>query len=179
MGTNGSVLKLGSAGSSSLATAGTTMQGLRPCPNCGSSDYEYGWAVSEDLASSLGELKAFKPSALANVIGKHVLGFPRSLLREVVQRIPATPVLVCKHCRVFVVVCPRCGAYSIESTRPSPGEVVNCSKCKFGFCGCERSAEFDRLLHKNPTWSWWSKALYGGVIGVALLFLIKAVPLPL
>jgi hypothetical protein len=135
----------------------------RPCPSCGSQEYEYGHASSEILAG---------PGIFRNLVVDLVVGGPRSFIRAVVQGIAETPLLICNHCRALVVVCPKCHTYSVPSKRPLSGEIVQCPQCKLGFCTCERSNYFDYLLNKNPRWSWLGKAIFGGLLGLLIPILI-------
>lgn len=145
---------------------------LRPCPSCSREDYEYADAASEVIARFFGSLKEVSWSNLPTFGLRSLFDTSRSFMREVVQGIQATPLLICRHCRNFVAICPKCETYFIPSKYPSLGEIINCPTCKFGFCTCERSAELDLLLNKNPYWSWISKAIVGFIGAIILAFIL-------
>ena len=148
---------------------------FKPCPNCANQTYKYGWSISEIVADGLGGAKDIKVNSIPalSTIKDIFLGGPRGFLREVVQGISSTPLLVCQRCRSNIIVCPECGVYSQVNKRPSPGEIVNCSSCKLGFCTCERSVEYDRLMNTDSNSSWLIKAAFGFGVAMLISYIIK------
>ncbi len=151
------------------------MRTLAACPNCGANKYNYGSTISERIVRTLDGIKDFK---LSNLLGLFVyknslVGVPRSFIREVVQGVKSTPLLICTQCRSFVTVCPDCGACMASANPPELGEIVNCASCKLGFCTSERSDEFDRLVPKLSRIGLIVGAILGVVGGLIASYALK------
>ncbi len=146
---------------------------LRQCPKCKTQDYVYAHSVSQLFTETLDEVKDVRLSKLPGVtLLREFMGFLQSAIRTAVDGTPETPGLLCKHCRSFVIVCPKCWSFSMAEKRPATGQLVQCSECYFSFMVCERSDEFDKLLGKK---TFLIKLIQGAITGIVIFVVLMLV----
>ncbi len=126
---------------------------LKPCPNCNGTKYGYGFSFTEYLQESLDVASAVRGVAegnLAKVLvkggGGIFTGLWQSFKNEVIDDIPSTPLLRCKKCFSFAIVCPHCGSMQLLEEYPPRAAIIECQKCKGRFGYCERDPDFDSLV---------------------------------
>ncbi len=119
---------------------------LQACPYCHHKNYSYGTSIVETLKQNF---SLENPSTLlfgfANIFFKDIESFKLG----VIDKIPYTPLLRCKHCYSYVIMCPLCQEFMVLSNYPGISELINCQKCKATFTASETSKEFDKLLLDN------------------------------
>src|SRR5271157_4160007 len=106
---------------------------LKPCPRCGSLDYDYCGESPEELTNPVFYMRA--------IWFGWRQGWNPDNLKE-------SPLLMCQSCRSTVIACPYCGHYisrPILTSTPTRS-LIHCPNCRRQFTSCERSDDWDDLL---------------------------------
>jgi len=148
---------------------------LSNCPSCGSIKYDYAFTWGTLITESARAITDFdiKRIIVLPILRELILSTPLSFFHEVLQGIPATPALVCTKCRAFLLVCPSCHRYFQVSDLPKKGKIYRCHYCKFGFCACECTDDFNRLLGKKSSAIWLSAFIGWAVLGSVIYLIVK------
>ncbi|MBR8834175.1 MAG: hypothetical protein DSM106950_09070 [Stigonema ocellatum SAG 48.90 = DSM 106950] len=120
---------------------------LDPCPYCQHQEFDYGFCIVsfiEELMYLKG-IKNFQEDKIEQNVSKIIknsslggfLGIYKSFKGAVFDGVKSTPLLICKHCRHFIVVCPICKKLSLVERYVKTGEMVECMYCKAGFLTSE------------------------------------------
>ncbi len=128
-----------------------TLKRLPPCPCCKGNRYQYGFSGMKELAPDLAKVGlAAITGNVALVVqgGLPFLGVIQAFKHAVFDDIPETPLLRCRHCSNYVLICPNCLQPLLAETYPSTGTLLRCGSCQRSFGSCERFIESNckRLL---------------------------------
>jgi hypothetical protein len=117
-----------------------------PCPNCEHQEYRYGFNFLSFIAESANAVPAIirdglDPKTIGLIIagagsGLGVFSMPR-VIYNVATGVQEMPLLLCEHCRNFVIVCPSCATALLLKEEPGTGALIECQHCKKRFSHCE------------------------------------------
>jgi hypothetical protein len=130
---------------------------LKPCPNCKHEDYEYGFSFlryAGEAAEVAARVYVQDPTVIGHVIkargaGLGVFSLPRLFYNGVFLGLDGDPLLVCSHCKSFVVRCHKCHSFMILDDYPGTAELVECGGCKVRFQPSESTDEFTKALKES------------------------------
>ena len=125
------------------------------CPSCNHEKIGYGFSLVEfarqsiDVESTVASVAGGPYAVLAVAGGGLVKGIFAAFKNEVIDGIPSNPLLRCRRCFRFSVVCAHCGVtLDAGDEQPGSGALFDCSECSGRFGHCETSEEFDSLVSR-------------------------------
>ena len=114
---------------------------LKPCPNCGNTDFEFGFDLDVNTKTLLkGAAKvALNPVSTSLNVAKRVYkGFLHDLT--------GYPVLRCCRCRNLLICCVHCEDYNFLPELPDPNKLTKCMKCYKKFFPTRYDLHFSKMI---------------------------------
>jgi len=120
----------------------------KPCPNCGSNTYIYGWDFFKSMSSCISPetLLAVASGNYAKVVTKANFGIIKAFYNELIEGIPSTPLLRCHSCKSYILPCPSCHEFLLIEKYANIGDVFECNRCKSKISICETNSDCDRFV---------------------------------